>query len=257
MRKSSFSQLLIIIGLALSMSACSWIGGLFPDKQKQYRYSSELPDLEVPPDLSPASQVGKKASSKGAEDLVAGEKFIATASNPDAPIKTGAAESADKPASKRGPVKHSGSTVTLAESSENTALIELSESYPEAWNDVSRALGRLKVEITDQNRSDGVFYVYYGGQAPKKPEDASMWDGVSSFFKGESDKAEEFRVKLDDKGDVTNIRVLNKDNKTQSEGLGLELLKKLHKKLTTLDQPDTETDSGKRGPETEAKPEKK
>jgi uncharacterized lipoprotein len=128
----------------------------------------------------------------------------------------------------------------LAESGDdNAALIEVSEPFPAAWNDVSLALGRLKIEITDQNRSDGVFYVYYGGVAPKKDsEETSMWDDVTSVFSTEKDKAKEYRVKLEDKDTATFVKVLDEEGKGVSEGPGLELLKRIHKKLTTLDQPE-------------------
>jgi uncharacterized lipoprotein len=119
---------------------------------------------------------------------------------------------------------------------------------------VGRALGRLKIEVTDQNRSDGTYYVYYGGKSPKKKEgDTSFWEDMTSVFSTEKDQAKEYHVKLDDKEKVTNVYVLDQDGKGVSEGQGLELLKRLHKKLITLDQPDV-PDTGPEDAKDDTKP---
>lgn len=242
MRFHMWLRLALLAGVAVSMSGCSFIGGLFPDKQKQYRYSSELPDLEVPPDLG-----GSKVGGKLAEDEGRPDEAVSSAAGKTKLAPTG---SSGKSAKKKR--KHlNDSSVTLAESSENASLIELNEPYAEAWNDVSRALGRMKIEIFDQNRTDGVFFVYYGGQPPKKDEEAGVWDTVVSVFDVEKDRAKEYRVKLEDKEDFTFIKVLDQSDSPQSTGPGFDLLSRLHKKLMTLDQPEPEGEEGKRAEEAE------
>jgi uncharacterized lipoprotein len=223
-------RLALLAGVVVSLAGCSFISGMFPDKQKQYRYSSELADLEIPPDLS-----GGKLDDKVGRD-----------SRDEIPLDTTQTK-------KRKPSKHNSAGMTLAESGDdNTALIEVSEPYVEAWNDVSRALGRLKVEITDQNRSDGVFYVFYGGEAPKKQDEKpGFWDSVKSALNIEKDKAKEYRIKLVDKDDVTIVKVLDTAGKGISEGPGLELLKRLHKKLITLDIPEPTGEAARKAEEAE------
>ena len=240
MRLNSWFRLALFAGAAVSLVGCSYLASLFPDKQKQYRYSSELPDLEIPPDLNPSKLVGA-----GKNDV---PDIEPAADDKGKPPEDGPAGS--PPPKKHGPVHHE-SNPTMAENLENAALIELHEPYAEAWNDVSRALGRLRVEITDQNRSDGVFYVYYGGLAPKKPEDTSFWDDVTSVFNPDRDAAKEYRVKLESKDDFTFVRVFDPDGKAVSEGLGLDLLKRLHQKLITLNQPEPEGEEGKKAAEEE------
>ena len=34
-----------------NITACNTIAGFFPDKEKDYHYHKELPELELPPDL--------------------------------------------------------------------------------------------------------------------------------------------------------------------------------------------------------------
>jgi hypothetical protein len=241
MRLNSWFRLALLVGVAASLPACSYLAGLFPDKQKQYRYSTELPDLEMPPELSADKLSKATAAGKESTDFMGRDKSA------DEPAAKPAAKKKSRPAKKE-------SDATLAEnSSDNAALIELHEEYPGAWNDVSRALGRLRVEITDQNRADGVFYVYYGGVPPKKPEETGFWDDVKSVFSSDSDQAKEYRVKLEDKDDYTFIKVLDQDGKGVSEGPGLELLKRIHKKLLTLNQPEPEGEEGRKADEAERK----
>lgn len=45
-------RILFIIACLLSLSACSYLGSVIPDKSKEYKKSIALPDLEIPPDLT-------------------------------------------------------------------------------------------------------------------------------------------------------------------------------------------------------------
>ena len=242
MRFNMWLRIALLTGAAVSVTGCSYIGSLFPDKQKQYRYNTELPDLEVPPDL-----VGSKVDGKLAQE---DDRADESGSQAKDSTKLAPAASSGKPKKKKR--KHlNDSSVTMAESAESNSLIELNEPFAEAWNDVSRALGRLKIEVYDQNRTDGVFYVYYGGEPPKKQEETGVWDTVVSVFNVEKDKAKEYRIKLEDKEDFTFIKVLDQDSNPLSTGPAFELLERLHKKLLTLDQPEPEGEAAKRADEAE------
>ncbi len=249
MRLDSWLRAGLLVCIALPLGACSYIESLFPDKQKQYRYSSELPDLEIPPDLSASKIEGRETESSSPERR---RPLAAQVEKPEARENPKAVSSAPESRPARGrrkPVKHTESSVAMAESSQNTARIEMEEPYDEAWNDVGRALGRLKIEISDQDRSNGVYYVYYGGEPPKKNEETSIWEDITAFFGSEKDKAKEYRVKLDGNGEITHIRILDQNDQAVSEGLGLELLKRLHGKLLTLDQPEPEAEEANRAAE--------
>lgn len=242
MRLFSLLKTALLGSVIVALPACSMIGDMFPDKQKNYRYSSELPDLEIPPDLdSPSDDSNKIGSSKQTHSLQDTYSANDATSNTDAKTKSAKADtSTQSKGKKHKPVSHNDNNVTLAQNLENAALIEIQEPYEEAWNDVGRALGRLKLEISDQNQSDGVYYVYYGGVPPKKPgEETSFWDDVGSLFSSDADQAKEYRIKLEDKDSTTNVYVMDQEGKAISDGAGLGLLKRLHKKLITLDQPDT------------------
>lgn len=208
----------ILISSALVLSGCSFISGLFPDKQKQYKYSSEIPPLEIPPDLH-ASTIER------ADDRSAGEEEERSdRDGSSAEKRTGTQEPSNGP------------PATLAQNSDDIPLIELEGPYAEAWNDIDKALGRLKLEVSDRNRSDGVYYVYFSGD-DKPYEDRGLLADLASFFSGSETPVKEYRVKLESRRDVTVVYVLDQEGKPQTEGPGFELLKRLHQTLQSLEEP--------------------
>jgi uncharacterized lipoprotein len=228
--------------VAIALIGCSYVSDIFPDKQKNYRYSSELPDLEIPPDMNAPGSDSDSSSFAKLSQSTQGRNSVGNndTGNASGQAKSATTDTGQAKGRKRKPVKHSDDNVTLAQNMENAALIEIQEPYDEAWNDVGRAIGRLKIEISDQNRSDGLYYVYYGGVSPKKPgAETGFWEDVGSVFSSDKDHAQEFRIKLEDKDTTTNVYIMDQEGKATSDGLGLDLLKKLHDKLITLDQPET------------------
>jgi outer membrane protein assembly factor BamC len=229
----------LALSFAGTLSGCSYFAEIFPDKQKQYRYSSELPPLEIPPDLS-SSTIDGATGGGGSADSAAEEESAAAETS-------GTERSAANPEpEKRRPTKRrSGAPqVTLAEGSDGVPLIEAESPFDESWGNVSRALGRLEIEVTDQNRSDGVFYVYYGGST-KKYEDRGVWGDITGLFSSDEPKAQEFRIKLQERDEITDIFVLDKDGKGVTEGPGLDMLKRVHEKLQNIDKPEPERKDAK------------
>lgn len=215
-----------MISSALVLSGCSFVAGLFPDKQKQYKFSTEIPALEIPPDLQASSIEGSENRPEAGAD---GDR-------------SGRSTASEGKSSLSDESANASSQATLAQNSDDIPLIELEAPYAEAWNDVGKALGRLKLEVSDQNRSDGLYYVYFR-EDDKPYEDRGLFGDLSSLFSGSETPAEEYRVKLEDRQDVTVIYVLDNNGEPRREGRGLELLKRLHQALSSLDEfqePDKE-----------------
>jgi uncharacterized lipoprotein len=217
----------ILATLLLGLAGCSAIAGLFPDKQKQYQYTSEIPALEVPPDLSISTVAGAKWRRPG--DAATGGDGSGEAA-PAAAAGSGAA----------------APRATLAQNTEDVPLIEVAAAFPDAWNDVGRALGRLKVEVSDQNRSDGIYYVYYGGSKAKR-QSQGMWDDIKDLFAGEADGGQEYRLKLEehktDKRVATDVFMFDDQGDPVRQGPPLDLLKQLHREIQNLAAVDSGEDS--------------
>jgi uncharacterized lipoprotein len=211
------------VASSLVLSGCSFLSSLFPDKQRQYQYTTEIPALEVPPDLSMSTMTGAKMNRGAGPAAARGD--VAPAAGED--------ESGSNASPAGGPAEPK--TPTLAQNTEDVPLIELSSPFPQAWNDVGRALGRLKVEVSDQNRSEGVYYVFYGGPT-KAYEDRGMWGDIGDLFSGGGPKAMEFRIKLEEhktkKRASTDVFMFDDEGRPVTGGQALELLKKLHVQLT-------------------------
>ncbi len=216
----------ILLSAAFLLSGCETISSWFPDKQKQYKYSSEIPPLEIPPDLTASTIEGAavKQGTSAAEEPVEDRPPGGGEETSEQP--TGETEGPRAAVSK----PRSEPTPTLAQSSSDVPLIEIEAPFERAWVEVSKALGRMELEISDQNRSDGVYYVYYGGD--KKPyQDRGFFGDLAEMFGGGAESSKEYRIKLEDKGRLTTVYVLDSENKPQSSGQGLDLLKQLHEAL--------------------------
>lgn len=210
---------LLLTPLLLPLAGCSYIASLFPDKQKQYQYTSEIPALEVPPDLSISTVSGARWRNP---DGTTSPKSPET--SPVVPAASDAPDEADETAGK----------AILAQNTEDVPLIELASPFADAWNDVGRALGRMKIEVSDRNRADGVYYVYYGG-TKEQSQDKGMWDDIASLFTGEGESAQEYRIKLEEhktaKRATTDVYLFDSDGEPVRQGPRLELLKQLHQEL--------------------------
>ena len=220
-RSNMIARLLVLLGFGFVLAGCSYIASLFPDKQKQYQYTTEIPALEVPPDLSISTVTGARWKNPDGSTS-GGPRATATSESADA------GEAAGDDAENK---------ITLAQNTEDVPLIELVMPFTDAWNDVGRALGRMKVEISDRNREDGVYYVYYGG--PKeKYQDKGVWDDISSLFTGGPEGAQEYRVKLEEhktaKRVMTDVFLFDSEGQPVRQGQPLDLLKQLHQELQKM-----------------------
>lgn len=223
-------RIALILGVMVFLGGCSVVSGWFPDKQKQYKYSTEIPPLEIPPDLTSSTIDGAAARPRAPQPESNGEAANggeAAAPQPAEETAPAAAESPE-PAAQQ---PRSEAPATLAQSYDDVPLIEIQAPFEIAWNEVAKALGRLELEVSDQNRSDGVYYVYYGGENKKPYEDRGFFGDVAEMFGAGAEQSKEYRVKLEEKGKVTLVYVLAPDNQPQSSGPGFELLKRLHETL--------------------------
>ena len=179
---------LVLLSAASLLGGCETISSWFPDKQKQYKYSSEIPPLEIPPDLKTSTIEGAvaKRGVSGSEESGEDKPVSGTEDVPEP-----RAEEPDRP--KAAPRKPE-SAPTLAQSADDVPLIEIEAPFERAWVEVSKALGRMELEISDQNRSDGVYYVYYGGD--KKPyEDRGFFGDLAEMFGAGTELSKEYRIK--------------------------------------------------------------
>jgi uncharacterized lipoprotein len=236
-------RLLLLCGTTLCLSACSTIQSWFPDKQKEYRYSSEIPSLEIPPDLT--------ASSLGAvpEEAPATAKAAETA-EAQAPQQEAPREYA---VGGQPPAPEGVETTAELINDGKSAHIQIEASFAETWTMVEKALNRLTVEIKDRDRSQKIFYVFFSGEVRKAPERSWLSD-LSYMFTGSTgggNGEQEYRVHLESAADtLTKIRVADASGQFQAEGETMKLLQALHERIRNLssDERDKEKEKERAAP---------
>jgi outer membrane protein assembly factor BamC len=226
----SLRPLLAASSVLALLTGCSTIEGWFPDKHKQYQYSTEIAALEIPPDLSSSTIDGASGGSRPSWESPssADDSAEAVSSDREATPAPGAEMSPEDAKAMRAGKDHP--KPVLAESSSDVPLIEVQAPFDITWAEVNKALGRQKLEIIDQNRSDGLYFVHYA-KNQKPYEDKGFFGDVAEMFNGSPGGTQEYRIKLEEKSGVTSIYVQDSEGKPQRDGPGLDLLKQLNETL--------------------------
>jgi len=213
----SFAGAVLLLGL----SACSTIKSWFPDKERDYQFTSEIPELIVPDDLknkglaslaapSPrASDTASEAASSAADDSVA-EQQTETGS---ADQTTQQAGTADEHAEVVAPVASGASS------------LQVDQPKTQATRMVGRALSRQKMEIVERNIDKGYFYVKFDPHAIEVKDD-SIWDEFTFMFGDDPSQEQEYRITVRQISEqMSEVTIQDSDGKTLSNEVANALLK--------------------------------
>jgi outer membrane protein assembly factor BamC len=198
---------LIFIAL-VNLSACSYIKNLFPDKEKDYQYTTEIPPLSLPPDLRGNSFLSATTDDSTTPDVAASS----TAGS--APVVL----PENTPEAKPELIK-----VELVNSEAGADQLRIEAPIAHAWRIVGKALSRNSIEVTKRNQEESLYQVQYDPDA-QKVKDGSLWDEAVFIFRGFQGNEKEYEIKLVEDNQHTNVIVLDEDRKPVSEGPGLKLL---------------------------------
>lgn len=209
--------------LLLSLTACSFIGGYFPDKTKDYQFSSELPPLKIPTDIS-SKGLTKKTPTKQSEDseIVAVMGDVVRAD----PVKSGAST----PVVSAEPQKSEPLRVELVKFANGENRLQINKSVPMSWRMIGKALTGNGIEITARDKPNGEFSVQYDPNETDFKDDTFL-DELSFVFDEDHSKEKPYRIKLLAREKMTEAVILDEQGKPLSDGSGLSLLKLL---ATTL-----------------------
>ena len=208
---------ILIAAVLLGLPACSTIKIYFPDKEKDYQFTTEIPALIMPPDLE------AKASPSATS---------APAASPDA-LEKKVEEVAEAVESVIDPKQIKAELVKF---DNGEARLRIDASRIRAWREVGRALSRRSLEVTYRNQDEGLFRVRYNPD--EQPiEDGSLWEEVVFLFSGIGADETEYTLKLVENKQQTEVAVLNQEQQTLSEGPALKLLMLLQETMNS-DQSD-------------------
>jgi len=215
MKRKLLSRFFILVML-MFLSACSYVQSLFPDKERDYQFTTEIPSLVLPPDLNRSANAAVAAPVPAKEpeaEVVAGGSA------------TEEAASSTEPAEAEPSVDQKTIQVELVKSEQGENRLRIGAPLAQAWRIVGKALSRKSMEVTQRLQAENSFVVQYNPNE-EKVEDDSIWDELKFMFGGFEPGDKEYVVELQDIDEqVTEVLVTGKEKQSSAgDGAGLKLL---------------------------------
>jgi len=224
--------------MLLLFNGCSYIKSLFPDKERDYQFRTEIPDLVIPEDLktqpfpikqNPAAAIARPPAAVSAPVAPSSQAAAVANTQSANPLPQSAVPSAPKEAVVSDPKLNNASSVEVtnpsAANNVNVSGLQIDQPQNQAWRLVARALSRQKIEIVERNMDKGYFYVKYDPDEVKS-EDNSFWDELA-FLMGDDPSHElEYRISLlEIAPQLTEVTIQSSDGQTLSNRTATHLLK--------------------------------
>lgn len=227
------------------LTACGYVKSLFPDKEKDYQFTTEIPPLVLPADLAkddslkvlarrPEPAVSEPQTQPEIVAPVADKPTVAepapsTASITPVPT-TPAIVDAPTPetslpdtTSTATPVKREPIPVVIQKSAAGGDVLRLATGFETAWRAIDKALSRKSIEVTARNKAEKSFTLHYDPDE-KALEDHSFWHETFFMFNSLNSNEQEFTVKLTEQGQQTEVMVLDKEQKPATDASASSLL---------------------------------
>jgi outer membrane protein assembly factor BamC len=211
--------LIITITALIFLSGCSYIKSLFPDKEKDYQYTTEIPLLMLPQDLKNSQIPG----------LTSSTPIIST--NLDLPTEesdNGALTTQQSPANTDLPVNEPEAIEALIaleriKLNDDGYSLRINTPFIKAWRIVNKSLSRKSIEVTDRNQEKKLFTIKY--EPEEQPlQDDSYWSDLTFMISGVHDNEKTYLIKLDENNDYTDITIIDEDHKLLSDDASNKLL---------------------------------
>ena len=226
--KSNILALSVSLLILFNLSACSRIKRFFPDKTKEYQLITEIPELTVPADLS-SDAIHRRKTVDPSVPVYQSTKAVPPPDFEDIDSSTEDSVTEDTVTEEKTVTKEY-IYVDLLEFSGGATRIRIEDTMDKNWRRVGKALSRNSIEITARDELDKIYFVQYDADF-KKVEDGSLWDEALFIFGSDPAQEKEFRVRLVENGSLTEVIVLDKNDKPLSKGPGLKLLRLLFESI--------------------------
>ncbi|MDD2659820.1 MAG: outer membrane protein assembly factor BamC [Methylococcales bacterium] len=233
--KIKTGSLFVTLTALLCLPACSQIKALFPDKEKDYQYTTEIPDMILPDDLkkNQIPELSKTAPSAPPSDT------DADAATPPVAVNAPAEESASAaPAANESAAPSPAVAATLENNPEipDTAIkierikfnegenrLHINVPFARAWRIVGKALSRNSIEVSKRDQEERLYTILYSPDEHKIKDD-SYWDDIVFLFRGIQTYEKPYLIKLDENNRQTDITVVDEDRQMQTDAGSVKLL---------------------------------
>jgi len=208
MMKTKVGRFVVIAAVLANLPACSYVKSLFPDKEKDYQFTTEIPPLTLPADLGKNSILNTPVAAPAVE-----------------PAEDAAP--AEEQAEAEPVVERKLIQVEMVKSDDGASRLRIGAPLAWSWRIVGKAISRNSIEVTRRNQEEGLLHVLYDPDE-QKVEDGSFLDEVAFVFGGFVIGEKEYVVKLVGDKQQTEVIIMDAEQKPLSEGPGLKLLTLLH-----------------------------
>lgn len=229
--KVKIAPLFITATVLFSLSACGYIKSLFPDKEKDYQYTTEIAPLILPDDLKKNQIPSVTTSASSAPPLGVAEPPVVV----NAPVEESASPvpaineaAVTPPAPAASPesepaIPDAAITVERVKFDNDENRLRINVPFTRAWRIVSKALSRKSIEVTERNQEARMFTVEYDPDE-QQMEDGSYWDEVVFMFSGIQSNEKTYLLKLEENNRQTDIVVVDEDQQLLSDAASFKLL---------------------------------
>jgi outer membrane protein assembly factor BamC len=233
--------LVAVAGYMLThLTACGHVTKLFPDKERDYQHTKEIPMLNWPKDLrdNPTPVPSVTPATPSSDGAVPEPGSPAPTSENTAPASDIASEIPEqaRPPSDADPVPdETGDTskpIVLEKiKQDGSSQLQLKAPMIRAWRAIDKALSRNSIEVTERNPEERRYTVQYDPNE-KKFEDGSLMGEVKFLFKGFQSNEQEYRLQLIENSDHVTVMILDSDNKPLADtAASVKLLDMLEKTI--------------------------
>jgi outer membrane protein assembly factor BamC len=215
------------------LSACSTIKEAFPDKEKDYQFTTEIPKLTVPSDLAKGTNLSSISTTAKPQSAEANETTANASESKPTETETKPAEntaSTESASDDLPPIDPKSITVELQESSNHISYLRINTPFLTAWRVVSKGLSRKSIEVSERNQADKIFTVQYDPDE-QVPEDGSVMGEINFMWNGFQGNEKEYLLKLVENNQQTDVVILNQEQKPTADEGGIKLLKVLQQSI--------------------------
>lgn len=220
--KASFK--ISAIACALSVSGCSTLQSWFPDKEKDYQFTTELPPLVIPSDLVQKPALPARTSPV---EIPVAKSVEAVASKKSSPKKIAPAPAIEtvpeskpvnRPALADAETELSRNEIQVSVTHENAPTLNLNVPSTRAWRIVGKALSRSNIEVTNRNQNSGQIAIQVAEPKPKTEPETSLWDDTVSVFNPFTENGQSYVLQFRESNSKTMVNVLNPELQPLTDG---------------------------------------
>jgi outer membrane protein assembly factor BamC len=212
--------LILTTSVLLNISGCTYIKSLFPDKEKDYQYTNEIPPLVLPDDLKREQVVTLSPIIEAPVEL---KNPVQSEGSTSQPKQTSLTNSEGNEPNVKNPLNEKDPAKKL-QIVEQEHLFELNTPATIAWRYINKALSKKAIEIIKRNQETQVFTVHYDPEE-QKVVDESYWQKAISLFDGLEPKNDIFHIKLHETNlQSTQVFIVDDQDKTLTDPNSIQLL---------------------------------